>query len=178
VNTTAARLVPWKGVGALIEVVASLHDAGVPVTLRIIGDGVCRSELEERVHAKGATAYVHFLGSLPRKELAREIARSHVFVLNTSYEGLSHQLIEVMSLGVPVVTTGVGGNKELITHEETGLIVPWNDVRALKEALCRIKDDDAFARSLRDRASRSLRKFEEPIIAEEFKSFFKTVCDL
>ncbi len=171
--TTAARLVPWKGVHVLIDVVATLRKEGLPIRLHVLGDGVCREELEERARASGAGEHIQFFGAVTRDVLARELLRAHAFVLNTSYEGLSHQLIEVMSLGVPVVTTPVGGNRELVTHEETGLFVPFNDFEALKSALIRLRNDDTLARSLRERAKMSLDRFREDQIIGEIGALIK-----
>jgi glycosyltransferase involved in cell wall biosynthesis len=175
VIATAGRLVPWKGYHTLIDVVVALKKEGVPVRLDIIGDGVCREELDVRTRAKGAGAYVRFHGRLDRENMAAIIREANVFVLNTSYEGFSHQLLEVMSLGVPIVTTPVGGNRELIIHGETGLLVPYNDDNALRSAIMRLRTDDALARSLRDPARASLHRFNEEQIVSEFETFFNTL---
>ena len=175
VITTAARLVPWKGIHTLIDVVASLRHDGVPVRLNIIGDGVCRGELEERARASGAGEHVHFFGAVSRDVLGKELVRSDAFVLNTSYEGLSHQLIEVMSLGIPIITTPVGGNVELITHEETGLMVAYNDAEKLRDAILRLYRDAALGRSLALRALTIMHRFNEDQIVTEFDALFTRV---
>lgn len=175
VVTTAARLVPWKGVAALIEAVVALHEEGVPISLHIMGDGMCRQELEVQVARLSAEAFVHFLGALPRTELGSRLVASDAFVLNTSYEGLSHQLLEVMNLGVPIITTPVGGNVELITHEETGLMVQFNDVEALKGAIARLYKNSSLARSLAWRAQEAVQKFDENIVVEDFMILMRTL---
>ncbi len=168
VIATAGRLVPWKGYHALIDVISSLKDKGVPVILEIFGDGVCRKELEEKVQKKGLTAHVRFFGNLERDSLGKRLKSADVFVLNTSYEGLSHQLIEVMSLGTPIVTTPVGGNVELITHEETGLLTPFNDTEAMEKAILRIYEDSAYGASLAQRAQVRTALFHEDISIKSF----------
>lgn len=173
--TTAARLVPWKGVARLIDAVVGLHRGGMPVKLVVIGDGVCRRELEARTASLEANAFVRFTGALPRTELGRELTASDVFVLNTSYEGLSHQLIEVMSLGLPIITTPVGGNIELITHEETGLMVPFNDTEALQDTLYRLYSDRVLGATLATNARKSVNKFHEDIIVEEFVRLMRSL---
>jgi glycosyltransferase involved in cell wall biosynthesis len=175
VVTTAARLVPWKGIGTLIDVVVSLHTEGMPIMLNIIGDGVCRAELESQTKASGATEYIQFHGAITREALGKEIVKSHAFVLNTSYEGFSHQLLEVMSLGVPIVTTPVGGNVELITDGETGLFVPYNDKEALTVALRRLSTDSLLRETLSTQAKASLVQFKEERIVSEFRSLFQSL---
>ncbi len=165
---TAARLVPWKGVKVLIDAIASLRSEGTPVRLHIFGDGVCRKELEEHAHAVGASEYIHFFGAVTRDVLSEELSKADIFVLNTSYEGLSHQLIEVMSLGVPIITTPVGGNRELITHEESGIMIPFNDHSALREAIRRLYQNPALRTRLCERAKQSVDRFREEILIKEF----------
>jgi glycosyltransferase involved in cell wall biosynthesis len=71
-----------------------------------------------------------------------------VFVLNTAYEGLSHQLLEVMAIGTPIITTPVGGNPELITDGKEGLLVPVDDVPAYEQAVTKLLADTALMQSL------------------------------
>ena len=104
------RLVPWKGMGGIIEVVAR----EVRWNVIIIGDGPERDRLEALARELGCEARVRFMGSLPRTAALGWAKVGDVFVLNSSYEGLSHTLLEVMSLDIPVVAWAVGGNPELI----------------------------------------------------------------
>lgn len=172
VVTTAARLVPWKGIESLVEAVRTLHVAGTDITLEVIGDGILRELLESCISSKDAGGYIHMRGSVDTQELNERIAASDAFVLNTSYEGLSHQLLEVMDSGVPIVTTSVGGNKELITHGQEGLIVPFNDVEAIVKALTVIRTDTHSATKRAECAQEKVRQFrEEAIIPEIIKLF-------
>lgn len=168
VVATAGRLVPWKGMRALINVVHGLRKEGMPISLEIMGDGDSRKDLEDRIKELNAAEYVHLRGALDRETLARRIKAADVFVLNTSYEGLSHQLIEVMEIGTPIVTTPVGGNVELIEHEKTGLLVPYNDEGAMHHALRRIHDDTSLREVMVRAAQKELHKFKEDVVIKEF----------
>jgi glycosyltransferase involved in cell wall biosynthesis len=172
VVTTSARLVPWKGIEGLIMAMIRLHKSGIEVSLEVIGDGTLRAHLESVVAQEKADAYIHIRGKVGREELVERIAASDAFVLNTSYEGLSHQLLEVMDIGVPIVTTSVGGNKELITHEAEGLIVPFNDVRAISEAITSIRVDGASATERVQCAHQKVRSFREDKIIPEIVKLF------
>lgn len=135
------RLVPWKGFHALIDAVAALRAELPDITLLIGGDGPEEQSLIEHSERVGIPARVHVLGRLSRTEVAAYARAADVFVLNTGYEGLSHQLLEVMALGTPIVTTAVGGNPELVTDGETGRLVPYNDVPALTAAVREVLTD-------------------------------------
>ncbi len=177
VITSAARLVPWKGMQVLIDAVVSLHREGLPVFLNIIGDGVCRTDLEAHVKTADATEYIRFHGAQSREALGEKIFASHVFVLNTSYEGFSHQLLEVMSLGVPVITTPVGGNTELIADGKTGVFVPYNDTNALRDALRKLFIDSTLRETLATQAKASLVAFKEERIVSELRTVFQSICN-
>lgn len=170
--STAARLVPWKGMRTLIDVVVRMRGDGLKVHLHIFGDGILKEELQNHASEVKARDIVTFHGAVSRDELAHGLKKSHAFVLNTSYEGLSHQLIEVMSLGVSIVTTPVGGNIELIEHERTGLLVPYDNSEALYEALVRLRQDPELRRTLTEEARKALSDFSEQRIVSELRALF------
>ena len=78
---------------------------------------------------------VYILGRKSQEEIAIYLAASEMFVLNTGYEGFSHQILEVMTVGVPVITTLVGGNKEIMHQGENGFMVRYNNEFNLIEAI-------------------------------------------
>ncbi len=168
VMVTAARLVPWKGISLLIDITHTMRTSGTPVSLLIIGDGVCRKEFEEQVDSLGATSYIHFTGAISREELGRQVKAADAFVLNTSYEGLSHQLIEVMSIGTPIVTTNVGGNPELIIDGETGLLTLYNDGDALRKAIENVIHDRTRSLFRSENAKKYVARFHEDVVIKEF----------
>ncbi|MCF7815444.1 MAG: glycosyltransferase family 4 protein [Candidatus Pacebacteria bacterium] len=172
VVSTAGRLVPWKGMEVLIDVVAQLYKQGKKIRLEIMGDGELRSELERHVEKIGAQEYVHFYGVVDKRELKDRIKASDVFVLNTSYEGLSHQLLEVMDCGTPVITTPVGGNAELIEDGKEGLLVSFNDKEGIIEALTRVATDERLQEHIVGNAHEKVSLFREEVIIPEVVKLF------
>ncbi len=172
VVVTSARLVPWKGIEALVSAVHKLKEQGVDVTLKIIGEGRDRAYLEECIQTKKAGGYIHLLGAVSKEELSLRIASADAFVLNTSYEGLSHQLLEVMDIGVPIITTGVGGNVELMRHREEALMVPFNDVIALQSALMELHGNPELCTALVENAREKVKLFREDVIIPEIGKLF------
>lgn len=83
----------------------------------------------------GLDKKVYLVGRKNKEELATYLAAAEIFLLNTGYEGFSHQILEVMMAGVPVVTTAVGGNKEVIHQGENGFMIKYNDEFNLVEAV-------------------------------------------
>ncbi|PIR83441.1 hypothetical protein COU19_00570 [Candidatus Kaiserbacteria bacterium CG10_big_fil_rev_8_21_14_0_10_56_12] len=126
---TAGRLVPWKNIDCIIDAVATTRD----LTLVVVGDGPERARLEQ--HARPLRRRVLFTGALSHDDTLATIQTADIFVLNSSYEGLSHLLVEALMLGVPTVATRAGGNEEVLTHDTHGVLVPVGDTAALAAAL-------------------------------------------
>lgn len=169
---TACRLVPWKGVGGLIDALADLREEGLTASLVVVGDGPHRSNLESYARARLGHGYV-FTGELSREETLAAIASADVFALNTAYEGLSHVLIEAMMLGMPIVTTTAGGNPELISHEEEGILVKSGDRKELAVALRRVMSDESLRTRIGKLAALKAREFTEDVMIEKTATSFK-----
>jgi glycosyltransferase involved in cell wall biosynthesis len=131
---TVARLVPWKGIDRLIDVCS---DYGW--SLLIVGDGPQRSSLEAHAIAKGIR--VRFEGEVPKERVAMNIRRAQVFVLNSSYEGQPHIVLEAKLAGRPVVATCVGGTPETIHDMVDGYLVAPKDNAQLAAVLTRLLGD-------------------------------------
>jgi len=99
------------------------------------GEGDLRAELEAQVARLGLTGRVHFLGTLPPEALKWPLSAADVFVLATRNEGWANVFLEAMACGLPVVTTDVGGNTEVVCQDALGSIVPFGDATALQQAL-------------------------------------------
>lgn len=121
-----ARLVPIKNHTLLLKAIQHWHKSQQgfsPKSLKflIIGDGECRQALEEEVAELGIEAWVHFTGW--RRDLADIYADLDLNVLVSKNEGTPVTLIEGLACGVPLLTTDVGGIKD-IADERCGEIVP------------------------------------------------------
>jgi len=159
VVASVGRLVPWKGFRVLIDVIADLASSEPDVNLVIIGDGHERSALQTYALERGVPDRVRFVDRQPKETLAIALSGVDMFVLNTAYEGFSHQLLEVMDLGIPIITTSVGGNRELITHEQEGLLVEYNNRAELRDALLRLMRSASLRGTLVLHARERVRSF-------------------
>ncbi len=157
---TVGRLVPWKGISGLIDAVASLRDEFPEISLIVVGDGPERTTLEKYAHTR-LSDRVLFTGALSHADTLAVIASADVFVLNSTYEGLSHLLIEAASLGVSIVATSVGGNPEVIQEGVSGLLVPPGDSAFLAGAITRICKDAALRERLQAGALESASVFTQ-----------------
>ena len=170
---SVGRLVPWKGFVVLIETVAALRATFNTLTLDIFGDGEYRSTLEGLITALGAEEYIHLRGKVDVATLHATISTADAFVLNTGYEGLSHQLLEVMALKVPIVTTDIGGNRELLTDKVEALMIPYNDRGALEAVLRQILTDTTLRGTLVEAAATKVTQFSAASALAHYETLFK-----
>ncbi|MDB5225305.1 MAG: hypothetical protein JWL87_257 [Candidatus Adlerbacteria bacterium] len=139
------RRVPWKGFEALERV-----SAGEPWALKIFSD-------------------------LPYPSAMGWLKSADVYVNNSTYEGLSHQLVEAFALGTPVIATNVGGNPELVDNE-TGILIPPKDDDALRDAIRSVQADPEAAKARTARAQEKAKEFSIGATVGQVVSLIKNVC--
>lgn len=151
---TVGRLIALKRVDDVIRAVAAL---GPDTELVVVGDGPEEANLRALAADLGVAERVRFLGRLPQHEVLSVIATSHVFVLNSTHEGLPHVLLEAMYVGVPAVATAVGGVTEVLDDGRTGMLIRANDPDQLRNAIARLFADPALCRQLSDAGKAEVR---------------------
>jgi glycosyltransferase involved in cell wall biosynthesis len=152
---SAGRLVPWKGLDVLIEIMKDLPDW----RLIIVGDGPEREKLESRIMNYELGKRVKLLGQIPRDELLQHLAGADVFVLNTSFESFSFQVVEAMNIGTPVITTRIGNLEEIITDAKEGVLVEPNNKEQILGAIKRINSDNNFKKMIVQNARKKAEQF-------------------
>jgi teichuronic acid biosynthesis glycosyltransferase TuaC len=116
---SVGALIPRKRQRLTMQAVATLAD----VHLAFIGKGEDLAALRQEAQGLGIADRVRFLGALPHAEIAQWLAAADVMCLPSSSEGLANAWVEALACGTPVVTTYVGGARELIDRPEAGRIV-------------------------------------------------------
>lgn len=147
------RLVARKGVSTLLEAARRLAPT-LDLRVSVIGEGPERPALEAQIAREGLRHSVELRGRVPSAELVRAYRETGVLVLPAvvdargDTEGLGVVLLEAMSCGTPVVASAIGGITDIVTPEETGLLVPPGDPAALAAAIRRLATDPALWRRL------------------------------
>ena len=140
------RLVDHKNIPSLIRAFQRIDSASrYDIRLFVAGEGPERELLVRASKAMRADR-LSLLGE--RRDVAALIQASDFLVLPSRREGLSNAILEAMAAGKPVVASRVGGNVELVAHEETGLLYPGDDDAALAEAIERLAADCHLRNSL------------------------------
>ena len=167
------RLVPWKGFSMLLDLIHALPDEW---HLVIAGDGPMRVELEKKMNVLGVAKRVIFTGVLPRAEALGWYHRADAFVLNTSFESFSFQVVEALWSGVPVITTPVGSLPELITDGVEGVLCVHDDLTAFTQAVLRTQTDSELWKSRTKAAQKKAALFSIEHSLDAFVKEIQTVC--
>jgi teichuronic acid biosynthesis glycosyltransferase TuaC len=140
-----------KGFHRVLECMPGLLATHPALHLMIVGGagpaGDMGAELKRMVRTLDLGNRVHFLGPVSPDRVNVALSAADVFVLATSYEGWANVFLEAMACGLPVVTTNVGGNSQVVNAPSLGRLVPVGDTRRLREAM------DEALRTEWDRAS-------------------------
>jgi glycosyltransferase involved in cell wall biosynthesis len=111
--------------------------------LVIVGDGPERGTLATAAGAVGLNDRVKFVGEIG--DVQPYYAAADVFVLPSHSEGSPYVLLEAMAAKVPIVATAVGGVPEMVANDESALLVPASDPRAIATAIARVLADSQLA---------------------------------
>lgn len=149
---SVGRLCEQKAQYYLVEAVAGLRNKFPQLRLLLVGDGELRPRLTERIRELGLSSHVLLLGE--RDDIAELLHTFDIYVMSSNWEGVGRALTEAMFSGLPIVATAVNGVTELVVHEQTGLLVPPHEPRALAAAIDRMASEPELARNLGSSARR------------------------
>jgi len=163
------RLIEKKGFHVLVDACRLLATEGVTFRCDVIGDGVERDALAERIERQGLSGRVRLLGALPPEQVkarmleAAVLAAPSVVAADGDRDGLPTVLLEAMALGTPCVGTDVTGIPEAVRDGVTGLLVPAGGAEPLAAACRRLLEDPA----LRERLAAAARALVERRFSSE-----------
>jgi glycosyltransferase involved in cell wall biosynthesis len=156
--TTICRLYRPRDFETLLRSFALVLEATPDVHLLIVGDGPYRPRIESLIGELGLATHVTLTGF--RRDVAQILAVTDIFVLATDlWEGLPITILEAMASGVPVVASDVGGIREEIVHQQTGIVVPARNTRVLSQSLLELLSDGEKARSMGERGRQRLDEY-------------------
>jgi glycosyltransferase involved in cell wall biosynthesis len=171
-----ARLVPRKRHDVLLEALARLRAGGRDVTCELVGAGTAGDDLRALTRRLGLESVVAFSGRLEPEETKQRLADADVFVLSSAWEGMPGSVMEAMAARLPVVATDVNGTNEIVIDDETGLLVPVDDVEALAAALERLSRDPSLRRRMGTAGRKRILDYSFDSFAERKTAFYRELA--
>ena len=181
------RFDPRKGIETLVRAVRESKFYESKKIQLIIGggsipgnsDGRERDRIEAIVKELGMVECTSFPGCLSRDILPAYYAAADVCVVPSHYEPFGLVAIEAMSSGTPVIASDVGGLQFTVVNEETGLLVPPQNVPAFSHAIDRILGNPAWQEKLGNEAKRRVNhKFSWDGVASQLDELYLQLLDV
>jgi glycosyltransferase involved in cell wall biosynthesis len=140
----------------MLHALASVRRRHPEALLLLVGRGSLQTETEALTRTLGLAGSVRFLGV--RRDVPEVMSAADGYVMSSAWEGMPIVLLEAAAAGLPIVATRVGGNQEVVQHEDTGFLVPPRDSEALAGAMLRLMELPATERrALGDRGCERVR---------------------
>jgi len=173
---SVSRLVRRKGIHHLLTALSRLQKAGYAFSLRIVGDGNYRTELEQIRDRLGLFGCVQFMGYAPYENLPAMYQQADLFVLPSLTESFGQVFAEAMACGLPVVGTTVGGIPEVVGQEQRQWLVTPGDVDALTDLLTTVLQSPERWRQMGMRNATYIRqRFSWARVASDYAALYAEV---
>ncbi|TLX93968.1 MAG: glycosyltransferase family 4 protein [Thaumarchaeota archaeon] len=150
----AGRLSKEKGIFDLLEMSKKLPDN---LHLLILGSGPEEEKVREVTKTQ---TNIHVMGYLPKERTISLIRGSDILIQPSLVEGLSSTILEAMACNVPIVATNVGGNKELLIHNKSGILLETNSPTKLFEETIELINSKEKAAVLHKEAFAQVQKYD------------------
>lgn len=153
-----------------VKLLKTLRDDGMDASLCMIGPDNDGSLIKTEALAKALKLNVEFTGLLSKEDWHDKASKYNIFINTTNIDNTPVSVIEAMALGLPVVSTNVGGMPFLIEHGVDGILVEPNDVNTFKTAIKNLIENKECALRMSQKARRKVEQFDWDIIKEKWIS--------
>lgn len=171
-----ARLMPQKRIDLMIEVWAKLAKKFPNWQVKVLGDGMLKEELEQKVERLGVKDSFFLPGGV--KDVTSELENSDILCLTSEYEGFGIVLIEAMLKGIPVMAFEYVGVHDIIENGVDGYVVPFGNVDAYADRLRELMTSEVLREKLRTRALESVKKFDKERVMNMWVELFNNLAQI
>lgn len=180
VVTMVSRMLWPKGVGELVEAARILGEGGRDIRVILIGGPDPANPLsvdEATLKDWSRDGLIEWLGFVPREKIPSIWNHAHIGVLPSYYgEGIPKSLLEAAASGKALIATDMPGCRDVVIHEQTGLLVPPRNSQALAEAISRLAKDPALRARLGKAArARVEERFSVERVVEQTLSLYRSI---
>lgn len=168
-----ANFHPNKGHKFLLEAFERLYEKNKKIWLWLVGEGEERKKMEAMADNFKSKKKIVFWGR--RRDVSVWLASSDIFVLPTLFEGMSNAILEAMASGLPVVTTNIEENREILNEGKEALLVKTSSEGQLFLALTRLVENKGLRLELANNARNKAKGYDVELISRRLGEFFRSV---
>ena len=166
-----ARLDPVKNHGIILRALSRVSAKLERPYFLLVGDGEERTALDNMINELGLRQDVRMIGF--SAQVAEMLNCMDIYVQSSFYEGFSNTILEAMACGLPVVSSDVGGSRDIVCENREGLFFDPQDegglVQALRVLQCDAEKLASFGQAARDRA---VRDFSIARMVSEYETMY------
>lgn len=166
----SGRMVYDKGISFISEAIKKINEKNIKFLF--IGDGPYYDFLLNNHEKEIIENRVIMLGQ--RKDVLELLSGADLFLFATLHENLSNALLEAMAIGLPVVATSVGGNKEVVNHEKNGYLIPPKNVDAIVSSIKKISNDKELHNLFSYESKKIIQnRFSQDVVYQKVEEIYK-----
>lgn len=156
-----------------VKVLQQLQEKYPSASLTMVGPDKDGSLQTTKAFAESVGVAVNFTGQLAKEDWWQLASEHDIFINTTHFDNTPISVMEAMALGLPVVSTNVGGIPYLLTDKENALLVNDNDVVAMTTAICSLLDNQEKTKALALNARNFIEQMDWNVVKEEWKRVLK-----
>ncbi|MBI3842878.1 MAG: glycosyltransferase family 4 protein [Thaumarchaeota archaeon] len=165
----AGRLSKEKGILQLLEITKGLPN---DIHLIILGSGPEENKVREIAKSK---SNVHFLGYQTKQKTIELIRGSDILVQPSILEGISSTILEAMACKTPVIATNTGGNKEILVHGKSGILIQPNSQELFLNQILDLISNKQKAVKLGEEAFKQIQKYDWSNIGNLYLNIYESL---
>lgn len=156
-----------------IKVVAELKKNYPDAVLCMVGPDKENLVNDCKLFAQKLNVEVHFTGKLAKEKWIELSKDYNIFINTTHFDNTPISVIEAMALGIPVVSTNVGGIPYLLKHKQNAMLVEDNDSQAMKQSIDELLNDSVLRESIIKNARNTVEDFDWGIVKHKWFDILK-----
>ena len=170
-------LEPLYNVECTLRAFALIQQRYPDASLTVAHEGVSRPALEQLAREL-KLEHTRFIGSVPQDRMAELLDTADVYLTTPNIDCMPGSVLECFAVGLPIVATRAGGIPYIVTHGQTGLLVPCDDHQAVAAAALRLLEDDELVVRLTTNARRELERYRWPQIRDKWLGVYRELTDV
>lgn len=156
-----------------IKILKVLKDQGIRASLCMVGPDKDGSLETTKQEAKALGFDVIFTGQLSKEEWTNLAVNYNIFINTTNFDNMPVSVTEAMALGLPVISTDVGGMPFLIAHETDGILVAPNSENEFVKAIKQLIDHPNFANELAINARKKVEQYDWDVVKHKWSTLLQ-----